>query len=130
MEKSPAKKWQGNITEYRKKCQKILLLSKSIRYVGLINKYGRTMTGIIRPGTNVFLKAGQAGTEFFLVSTLLSMRQENNSAIGMMDFAIFKHLKVTLVAFQRKEGTYYVSFSKNMTLASLLKIIGKIKKLI
>ncbi len=130
MAKTPAEKWQEDISIHRKKCQKILLTSKSVRYVGLINEYGRTLTGIIRPGTKIYLKSEPARNEFFLISTLLTMRRSIDNAIGIMDCAIFKHDKVTLIAFQRKEGIYYISVDKNAALDSLAKIINKIKKLI
>ncbi len=130
MIKTPAQKWETDVVNYRKKCQKIILLSDSIRYVGLINEYGRTMTGIIRPGVTILLKSGQARNEFFLISTLLSIRRSDRSAIGNMDYAIFKHDKVTVITFQRKEGMYYISINKSAKLDSVVKIINKIKKLI
>ena len=130
MIKPPIEKWQENITNYRKKCQRVLLISKSIRYVGLINEYGRTLTGTIKRGTNPLLKAGQVRDEFFIVSTMLSMRQKNYSAVGNMDYAILKHRRVTLLLFQRKEGTYYISVDQKVTLDSIAKIISKIKKVI
>ena len=130
MLKTPIQKWDADIAIHRKKCQKVLLISKSIRYVGLINQYGRTMTGIIKEGTNPLLKSGQVRNEFFLISTLLSMRRVHYPAIGDFDFAIFKHKKVTLLLFQRKEGTYYISIDKRARFDSLAKIIEKIKKLI
>ena len=130
MAKTPAEKWQEDISIHRKKCQKILLSSKSVRYVGLINEYGRTLTGIIRPGTKIYLKSQPARNEFFLISTLLTMRRTNDIAIGVMDYAIFEHAKVTLIAFQRKEGIYYISVDQNVSLNSLSTIINKIKKLI
>ncbi|HLA22556.1 MAG TPA: hypothetical protein VJZ17_03855 [Nitrosopumilaceae archaeon] len=128
--KTPIQKWNANIEVYRKKCQKILLISESIRYVGLINEYGRTLTGIIKEGRNPLLKAGEVRNEFFLISTLLSMRRVHYSAIGEMEYTIFKHYKITLLAFQRKEGTYYISIDKKATFGSLAKMIDKIKKLI
>ncbi len=88
------------------------------------------MTGIIRQGTNPILKSGQVRNEFFLMSTLLSMRRTNYSAIGNMDYAIFKHHKVTLLLFQRKEGTYYISVEQRATLDSLIKLITKIQKIV
>src|SRR3990172_6948603 len=130
MTKTPNQKWSDEIVAYRKKCQRILLISSSIRYVGLINEYGRTLTGIIKQGTNPLLKPGQVRNEFFLISTILSMRSSNYSAIGDMDYAIFKHKKITLLAFRRKEGTYYISLDQNVTFDSLSEMIGKIKKLI
>lgn len=130
MTKTPNQKWVEEISAYRKKCQRILLISSSIRYVGLINEYGRTLTGIIKQGTSPLLKPGQVRNEFFVISIMLSMRSSNYSAIGDMDYAIFKHKKITLLAFRRKEGTYYISIDQNVTFDSLSEIIGKIKKLI
>ena len=130
MTRTPSEKWQEDISIYRKKCQNILLVSQSIRYVGLINEYGRTMTGIIKPDTKIFLKSESARNEFFLISTLLSMRRSNDHAIGNLDFAIFKHNKVTLIAFLRKGYIYYISVNKDVPQDSLSKIISKIRKLI
>ena len=50
MADTPQQKWKSLIIAYRKKCQKILGVSKSVRYTGVINEYGRTLTGIIKPG--------------------------------------------------------------------------------
>ena len=130
MTKIPNQKWEDEIVAYRKKCQRILLVSSSIRYVGLINEYGRTLTGIIKQGTNPLLKPGQVRNEFFLISTMLSMRSTNYSAIGDMDYALFKHKKVMLLVFSQKEGTYYISMDHGVTFDSVSEIIGKIKKLI
>src|SRR5574338_662900 len=130
MTKTPNQKWADEIVAHRKKCQGILLISPAIRYVGLINEYGRTLTGIIKQGTTPLLKPTQVRNEFFLISTLLSMRSNNYLAIGDMDYAIFKHKKVTLLAFSKKEGTYYISLDPNVSFDLLSEIIGKIKKLI
>ncbi|HSB57813.1 MAG TPA: DUF6659 family protein [Nitrosopumilaceae archaeon] len=130
MTKTPNQKWTDEIVEHRKKCQGILLISPVIRYVGLINEYGRTLTGIIKQGTTPLLKPAQVRNEFFLISTLLSMRRNNHLAIGDMDYSIFKHKKVTLLAFSKKEGTYYISLDPNVSFDLLSEIIGKIKKLI
>ena len=130
MQKTPSQKWTEQITQYRKKCQNILELSKSIRYVGLINEYGRTMTGIFRPGLATLLSNEPARNEFFLVSTMLTMRNKASTALGNMDSAILKHDKVTVVVFQRKEGIYYISVNKTVTPDEVNKIIAKIKKII
>jgi len=130
VEKTPNQKWNEQISSYRNKCEKILTLSKSIRYVGLINEYGRTMTGILRPGLGRLLSAEPARNEFFLVSTLLSMRNKMSTALGMMDYVIFKHVRVLVVVFQRKEGIYYISINKNVPTSTVAQIILKIKKII
>jgi len=130
VQKTPSQKWTEQITHYRKKCQAILELSKSIRYVGLINEYGRTLTGIFRPGLATLLSNEPAGNEFFLVSTMLTMRNKASSALGNMDSIILNHDKVTVIIFQRKEGIYYISVNKSVTPDAVNKIISKIKKII
>ena len=130
MQKTPNQKWNEQITQYRKKCQSILELSKSIRYVGLVNEYGRTLTGIFRPGLATLLSNEPARNEFFLVSTMLAMRNKASSALGNMDSAIIRHDKVTLIIFQRKEGIYYISINKSITPDMVNQIITKIKKII
>ena len=128
--RSPNQKWNEEISTYKKKCQRILDLSSSIRYVGLINQYGRTLTGIIRTGTGILLKSESARNEFFLVSTLFNMRNKIDAAIGKMNYATFKHDKVTLLVFQSKDGIYYVSLNSNITPVMTVKIISKIKKIV
>lgn len=130
MQKTPGQKWTEQITHYRKKCQTIIELSKSIRYVGLVNEYGRTMTGIIRPGLATLLTNESTRNEFFLVSTMLTMRNKASAALGNMDSIILKHDKVTVIIFQRKEGIYYISVNKSVTPDAVNKIILKIKKII
>ncbi|HKU32898.1 MAG TPA: DUF6659 family protein [Candidatus Nitrosotalea sp.] len=130
MNRTPNQNWLKKISTYKKKCQSVLNLSSSIRYVGLVNQYGRTLTGIIKPGTTILLKSESARNEFFLVSTLFNMRNKIDVAIGTMDYAIFKHDKVTLLVFQSKEGIYYVSLNPNVTLDATVKIISKIKKIV
>jgi len=130
VQKTPSQKWTEQITQYRKKCQTILELSRSIRYVGLINEYGRTLTGMFRPGLATLLSNEPARNEFFLVSTMLTMRNKASAALGNMDSIILKHDKVTVIIFQRKEGIYYISVNKSVTPDAVNKIIAKIKKII
>jgi len=130
VQKTPGQKWTEQITQYRKKCQNILELSKSIRYVGLVNEYGRTLTGVLRPGLATLLSNESTRNEFFLVSTMLTMRNKASSALGNMDSVVIKHDKVTLVIFQRKEGVYYISVNKSVTPDAVNQIIIKIKKII
>ncbi|HXX05594.1 MAG TPA: hypothetical protein VEJ68_02115 [Candidatus Bathyarchaeia archaeon] len=130
MQKTPNQKWNEEIAHYRKKCQQIMTISSSIRYVGLVNPYGRTLTGVIKPGTSILLKSDAARNEFFLVSTLFNMRNKISSSIGNMEYAILKHNKITLIVFQSKEGIYYISISKSMTADSIANLISKIKKIV
>jgi len=128
MRKTPQQKWNDSIIKFRKKCQQIMKVSKSIRYAGVINEYGRTLSGIIRPGVKPLLKSEQVKNEFFIISTLMTLRKSPDSPLGKLDYVVFKHQKVSVLAFQRNKETYYVSISGKEKELNI--IIPKIKKLI
>jgi len=65
--KTPSDKWKLMVTKYRKQCQNILKISTSIRYAGIINVYGRTLTGLVRPNVKPLLKSEQVKNEFFII---------------------------------------------------------------
>ena len=128
MVKTPAEKWKELVVQYRKKCQKILDLSNSIRYTGVINNYGRTLTGIVRSNVKPILKSEQAKNEFFIISTLMTLRKNTVGAIGKLDYILLQHQKMSIVAFQKNDVTYYVSIDKKEK--QIDKIILSIKKII
>ena len=127
MVKTPAEKWKDTIIKYRKQCQNILKLSNSIRYAGVINVYGRTLTGIIRPNLKPLLKSEQVKNEFFVISTLMSLRKNTNT-VGKLEYMILQHQKITIVVLQKNDITYYVSINRKEK--GLEKIISSIKKTI
>ncbi len=126
MNKTPAQKWGESVLEYRKTCQKILGISDSIRYVGAINNYGRTLTGIIRPGTKPLLDQENAKNEFFIISNLITLRNSQSDILGSLDHAVFRHKKVFIVCIPRGRMFYYVSI--DIDAKSLAAIIKKITK--
>ncbi len=128
MVKSPADKWKETITKYRKQCQTILKISTNIRYAGVINIYGRTLTGIVKPTLKPMLKSEQVKNEFFIVSTLMSLRKDTSSTVGKLEHTILQHQKVTILLLQKKDVTYYVSIDRKEK--NIEKIISKIKKTI
>jgi hypothetical protein len=128
MVKTPADKWQNTILKYKKQCQTILEISNNIRYVGAINNYGRTLTGVIRPNLKPLLKSEEVKHEFFIISTLFSLRKNTTNSLGKLDHIILKHSKVNIVIFQKNNVTFYVSV--NSKEKSLDKIIALIKKTI
>jgi len=128
MVKTPADKWQNTILKYKKQCQTILEISNNIRYVGAINNYGRTLTGVIRPNLKPLLKSEEVKHEFFIISTLFSLRKNATNSLGKLDHIILKHSKVNIIIFQKNNVTFYVSV--NSKEKSLDKIISLIKKII
>jgi len=128
MTKTPADKWKDMVTKYRKQCQNILKISTSIRYAGVINVYGRTLTGIARPNLKPMLKSEQVKNEFFILSTLMSLRKNTASTVGKLEHLILQHQKITIMILQKNDITYYVSINRKVK--GLEKIISSIKKII
>lgn len=128
MAKTPAQKWNDTITKYKNQCRKIMSVSKSIRYAGVINEFGRTLTGAVKPGVKPLLNSEQVKNEFFIISTLMTLRKGPSSAVGTLDYVVLKHQKVSIIAFQKNKITYYVSVNGNEK--GLDKIIPAIRKLI
>ncbi|MDH3501698.1 MAG: hypothetical protein OEL69_04230 [Nitrosopumilus sp.] len=128
MVKTPAEKWKEQIIKYRKKCQKIIELSKSIRYAGVVNNYGRTLTGIMRPNVKPLLKSEQVKNEFFIISTLMTLRKDTASAVGVLDYVLLQHQKISIVILQKNDITYYISIDRKEK--GIDKIISSIKKTI
>jgi len=128
MIKTPAEKWKDAIIKYRKQCQNILKLSNSIRYVGVVNTHGRTLTGLVRPNLKPLLKSEQVKNEFFILSTLVSLRKDTVDSIGKLEHVLLQHQKVTILILQKNDVTYYVSINRKEK--GLDKIILLIKKII
>ena len=128
MVKTPADKWKETIIKYRKQCQNILKVSNNIRYAGVVNAYGRTLTGIIQPNVKPLLQSEDFKNELFVISTLISLRKESISTIGKLEHVVLQHQKITIVILQKNNVTYYVTI--NRTEKGLEKIISSIKKTI
>jgi len=126
--KTPADKWKDIIIKYRKQCQSILQQSTSIRYAGVINVYGRTLTGIVKPDLKPLLKSEQVKNEFFIISTLISLRRDTSTTVGKLEHVILQHEKVIIVILQKNDVTFYVSIDRKEK--DLEKIISLIKKII
>ena len=128
MVKTPAEKWKDAVINYRKQCQKILQISKSVRYAGVINQYGRTITGIVRSDIKPLLKSEQVKNEFFILSTLMNLRKDSEKAVGKLNYVLLEHQKVSIVILQKNNMTFYVSMDR--TAKDISENISKIKKLI
>ena len=128
MKKTPTDRWQNTITNYKKKCQNILKLSNNIRYAGVINAYGRTLTGVIKPKLKPLLKSEEVKNEFFIVSTLISLRQASDNSVGKLDYILLKHSKAHIVILHKKEITFYISI--NPKEKNFEQLVSKIKKTI
>ena len=112
MIKTFAEKWKESIIKYRKQCQTILKISNNIRYVGVINVYGRTLTGMVQVNLKPLLKSEQVKNEFFIISSLMSLRKDMSNSVGKLEHVIIEHQKITIILIQKKDVTYYISINK------------------
>lgn len=127
MNKTPEQKWKDSIIQYRKDCQKILGISKSVRYAGVINEFGRTLTGIIQPGLKPLLNPENAKNEFFIISNLITLRHSQAKAFGNLDSVTIRHKNAIVVCVPNKNVVYYISINPNAK--SLDEIIRKVKSI-
>lgn len=128
MEKTLSEKWDDSIIKYRNKCKDIIQLSKNIRYVCVVNDYGRTLTGIIKPNVKPLMKSSIIKNELFIISTLITLRKESTSAVGKLDYVLLQHQKISILIFQKTNVIYYVTIEKKEK--NLDKIVESIKKII
>ena len=128
MVKTPQDKWNSTILKLKKQCQSIMMTSNNIRYAGVINEYGRTLTGMVKPGIKPLLKSEQVKNEFFIMSTLITLRQNAASAVGKLEYVVLRHEKVSIILIQENKITFYVSVDNSEKTPD--KLISKIKKII
>ncbi|MDH3501495.1 MAG: hypothetical protein OEL69_03190 [Nitrosopumilus sp.] len=128
MTKTPSEKWKTEIAQYRKKCQNIHQISNDIRYVGVVNSYGRTMAGILKPNLKPLIKSEIMKNELFVISSLMTLRKETTSKVGKLDYVLMQHQKISVLIFQKGNVAYYVTINK--TAKNINKIIASIKKMI
>jgi len=128
MKKTPEEKWKTLIQTCKKNVQIIMGLSNSIRYAGTINEYGRTLTGIVRPGVKPYWKSEHIKNEFFLIATLMTLHKVHAMSAGNLEYVIIRHKKISIISFAQKNITYYISIDNRER--DIEKIISKIKKII
>ena len=123
-----SKKWEKKQLLYKNNCKQIITLSKSIRYVGIINEYGRTLSGILKNGIKPMFNKNQVRNEFFAITSFLKLRSKINPSIGKMNYILLNHEKVLSVVLYHENVVYYITFSKNSIPTQSL--INKIKKIV
>ena len=122
------KKWENTIIEYKKRCNIIMSFSKSIRYVGVMNEYGKTLSGILKSGIRPLYSKKYTRDEFFAISSFMKLRDKSALSIGELNYVMLNHQKIISLIFQHRKIIYYVTFEKKSIPTELL--IRKIKKVI
>jgi hypothetical protein len=111
----------------KEKCISFLSISEKIRYVGIINKFGRTITGKLKSGIRPLLTPEQARDERYIESTRQQLRKALEVSIGKSIFTIEKNENVTflLIPDKSKDNFYYMTLDKDTPLTEINDIINK-----
>ena len=111
----------------KQKCVSFLSISEKIRYVGIINKFGRTITGKLKSGIRPLLTPEQARDERYIESTRQQLRKALEVSIGKSIFTIEKNENVTflLIPDKSKDNFYYMTLDKDTPLTEINDIINK-----
>ena len=116
---------------FQRKCVDILDISDKIRYVGILNKFGRTIAGKLRKETKPLLSPDQARDEHFIESIRQQLRNSFDNSIGKTHYSITKneHVILILIPSQSQEVLYYITTDKDTTLDHVNDIITHVKKI-
>lgn len=116
---------------FQSKCMEFLNISDKIRYIGIINRFGRIVSGKLRKGIRPLLSPDQARDERFIESVRQQLRNSFDSSIGKTHYSITKNEFVTLVLIPSKnqDVLYYITIDKDATLVDVNDIITKVKEL-
>ena len=114
---------------YHDKCLAFLNSSEKIRYVGIINRFGRTLSGKLRKNVKPLLSPEQARDEHFIEAMRQQLRNSFESSIGKTIFSVTKNELVTLVLVPSKTSDdvlYYVTIDKDVAVDEVNNIINKV----
>jgi hypothetical protein len=116
--------------KHRETCNMILALSPKIRYVGIMNKFGRTLVAQLRKGVIPFFKVDEARNEFFLEATRSQLRKNFESSIGKTDYSFTENEKVKILTLSSETNLYYITLDKDTDIQDFSKIIESVKKIV
>ena len=109
----------------KEKCRNLLLLSQRIRYVGIINNFGRTVAGQLRAGLVPLLNVEQAINEHFIEATRNQLRKAFDAALGTTLYTLTVNEKVITLTFPfRSGGFYYITIDNDISSEELIKLIN------
>jgi hypothetical protein len=116
--------------KYKEKCGAILAISPSIRYVGIMNKFGRTIAGTLRKGVTPLLKPDEARNEYFIEATRNQLRKNFQNSIGKTEYTLTENEKVKILTLSTEDNFFYITLDKETAPAEVLKVIQSARKLV
>ncbi|HET8794468.1 MAG TPA: hypothetical protein VFM31_11770 [Nitrososphaeraceae archaeon] len=116
-------------SELKSLCKQILEISSNIRYVGIVNKFGRTLAGKLRNDIVPFLKPEDMKNELYVHSMIYNLRRNYENSVGETQFIMISNSRVDIVSFSSNDLIYYISLEKNSDKNQLYSLIEKIRKI-
>ena len=110
-------------------CKQILEISSTIRYVGIVNKFGRTLAGKLRTDIVPFLKPEDMKNELYVHSMIYNLRRNYEDSVGETQFIMISNSLVDIVSFYSNDLIYYISLEKTSDKNQLYSLIEKIRKI-
>jgi hypothetical protein len=111
----------------KENCHKLLLLSQKVRYVGIINNFGKTISGQLRPGLVPLLNVEQAINEHFIEATRNQLRKAFDSTLGPTLYTLTVNEKVITLTFPLQSGGYYyITLDNDIGKDDLAKLIDSL----
>src|SRR5690349_19345931 len=116
---------------YQNKCLELVNISEKVRYVGIINRYGRTVAGKLRKNITPLLSPEQARDEHFVEAIRQQLRNSFDKSIGKTDYSITKNDLVTLVLVPstKNDVLIYLTLDRDVPLQDVSNVITKIKEI-
>ena len=121
---------QEETQKNRQLCRDILALSPKIRYVGMLNRFGRTLAGQLRKGVVPLLKPDESRNEHFIETTRDRLRKEFEASIGNTEYTFTENEKVKILTLSNETNFFYITFDKDIDNQETLKVIGLAQKLV
>jgi len=116
--------------EYKKICNSILTISPSVRYAGIMNRFGRTLAGGLRKGVVPLLKPDEARNEYFIEATRTQLRRNFEKSIGKTEYTFTENEKVKVLTLSSEDHFYYITMDKNTPAGEVARIIETAKTIV
>ncbi|MFM8659041.1 MAG: DUF6659 family protein [Candidatus Nitrosotenuis sp.] len=114
--------------DYAAMCDQIMKMDSKIRFVGLINNKGRLIEGGMKPGVPTLSSPKEDEMLFMELVLRIKMRQEFDSQLGKVKFAMAVREKILEMSFQIDSHVLFVVTESDADYGALpkkiLQVIG------
>lgn len=109
--------------EFWEICARISVISKYIRFVGIINKDGKLMAYHRRAGLKPLLDAKDTKNQFSHIAIKKDLESKFDRRLGSVEFVWEERKKVQTISFAIKRHRVWVSIDKKVIRSEILRII-------